>query len=168
VRRSTGQPIAVETHQGISPDSTWARGQAWAVYGFAYTGAALRDRDLVAVSERTAGYVADHLPAGRVPPFDYDAPPGAPVDTSAGVITAAGLFRLAAACEKLRGACQQPGRWRPLARRMRTASLQHVRSRPPLGYLADQVFARGGHATWDDTGDFIFGTAYALEAVQSR
>jgi hypothetical protein len=48
---------------------------------------------------------------------------------------------------------------------MLAASLKHVRSRGPLGFLADQVFARGGHARWDDRGDFIFGTAYGLEAV---
>jgi unsaturated chondroitin disaccharide hydrolase len=163
--RKTGRVIRRHTHQGISAKSTWSRGQGWAVYGFAYTGAALRDKALVRVSERAATYVADHLPAGGVPRFDYDAKPGAPLDTSAGVITAAGLFRLAAACRQLPGACADAERWRPLGERMRSASLAHARARPPLGYLADQVFARGGHARWDDEGDFIFGTDYALEAV---
>lgn len=166
--RKTGRVIGRHTHQGISAKSTWSRGQGWAVYGFAYTGAALRDKALVRVSERAAAYVDAHLPAGGVPRFDYRAKAGAPLDTSAGVITAAGLFRLAAACKQLPGACTQPDRWRPLAVRMRTASLAHVRARPPLGYLADQVFARGGHARWDDEGDFIFGTDYALEAVAAR
>jgi hypothetical protein len=80
------------------------------------------------------------------------------------VITAAGLFRLADACEAVAGACEQPGRWRPLARRMRRASLRHVRARP-LGFVGDQVFTRGGSARWDDDGEFIFGVDYALEAA---
>jgi unsaturated chondroitin disaccharide hydrolase len=165
LRRSDGAVVTYETHQGLAPESTWSRGQAWAVYGFAQTGAGLRDADLVAVSERAARYVASRLPASGVPPWDYDAPPGDPVDTSAGVITAAGLFRLADACTTVAGACSEPDRWRPLAERMLAASLTHVSARPPLGSLDDQVFALGGSSRWDDRGDFIFGTDYALEAV---
>ena len=167
VRRSDGKVIAHETHQGLSANSTWSRGQAWAVYGFAYSGDALRDPDLLGVAERAADYVGDHLPARGVPPWDYSAPRGAPVDTSAGVITAAGLFRLASACARLPGACATPERWRPLAERMLTASLAHVSARPPLGFLDDQVFSRGGSRRWDDHGEFIFGTDYALEALAS-
>ena len=165
LRRSDGSVVAHETHQGLAPESTWSRGQAWAVYGFAQTGAALEDAELVGVSERAARYVAARLPAAGVPLWDYDAPPGDPVDTSAGVITAAGLFRLADACASVSGACSEPDRWRPLAERMLAASLSHVSARPPLGFLGEQVFALGGSASWDDRGDFVFGTDYALEAV---
>jgi unsaturated chondroitin disaccharide hydrolase len=165
VRRSDGKLLGHETHQGISTSSTWARGQAWAVYGFAYTGAATDDKALVGVSEKAARYVAGHLPAGGVPPYDYAAKGGKPVDTSAGVITAAGLFRLADACAAVSGSCTEADRWRPLAERMLAASLGHVRTRPPLGFLDDQVFTVGGHARWDDRGEFIFGSAYGLEGV---
>jgi hypothetical protein len=84
------------------------------------------------------------------------------------VITAAGLYRLADACERSAGACSDGARWRPLADRMLAASLRHVSTRAPLGFLADQVFSLGGSASWDDRGDFIFGTDYALEAVVRR
>jgi unsaturated chondroitin disaccharide hydrolase len=168
LRRRDGSVVAYETHQGLAPDSTWSRGQAWAVYGFAQTGAGLRDPELVRVSERAAAYVAARLPASGVPRWDYDAPPGDPADTSAGVITAAGLYRLADACASIAGACAEPARWRPLADRMLAASLGRVRERPPLGFLGDQVFALGASARWDDRGDFIFGTDYALEAVARR
>lgn len=33
----TGQPKAKFTNQGYSDDSCWARGQAWAILGFAQT-----------------------------------------------------------------------------------------------------------------------------------
>ena len=164
--RSDGRVIEVEHRQGLSADSTWARGQAWAVYGYAQTGAALRRLDLVAVSERLAGYVRDHLPASDVPLYDYDAPAGSPEDTSAGVITAAGLFRLAAACERFQGTCARPTLWGPLARRMLNASLAHVSRRPPLGMLGDQVYSLGGSASWDDRGEYVFGLDYALEAIR--
>jgi hypothetical protein len=85
--RATGRLISVTTHQGLSNRSTWARGEGWALYGFAVAASELRSRAFLRVAERVAGYVASHLPAGGVPRWDYDAPAGAPVDVSAGVIT---------------------------------------------------------------------------------
>jgi unsaturated chondroitin disaccharide hydrolase len=165
VRRSDGAVTGIEQRQGLSASSTWSRGQGWAVHGFAETGLAFRDRSLIAVAERTAEYVFSHLPAAGVPPWDYDAPNGAPLDTSAGVITAAGLFRLDVACRSMPGACARPDRWRPLAERMLTAALRYVRTTPPLGLLGAQVYSLGGRSKWDDNGEFLFGVDYALEAI---
>jgi hypothetical protein len=165
-RRDDGTVIWRGTRQGYSDTSTWARGQAWAVYGFAEAAAGLGDRALLQVAERTAGYVAARLPAGGVPPWDYDAPAPAPIDTSAGVITAAGLLRLDEACVRLEGGCAAAARWRPLAESILEASLREVRATPPLGFLGSQVYTLGGRSAWDDSGEFIFGLDYALEAVR--
>jgi unsaturated chondroitin disaccharide hydrolase len=164
--RSDGRVLGVEHRQGQSADSTWARGQAWAIYGYAQTGAALRRLDLIALSERLAEYVRTHLPASDVPLYDYDAPTGSPEDTSAAVITAAGLFRLAAACKRFEGTCAHVGTWTALARRMLDASLAHVTRVDPIGMLGDQVYSLGGSATWDDRGEYVFGLDYALEAIR--
>ena len=165
--RVDGHVISVGTRQGYSDTSTWARGQGWAVYGYADTAARLRDRALAAVAERTAGYVDARLPASGIPPYDYDAPAPAPTDTSAGVITAAGLLRLAEACAALRGACESdPDRWRRLGRRMLSASLGRVNRQPPVGMLGDQVYSLGGSATWDDRGEYSFGLHYAFDAIR--
>jgi hypothetical protein len=163
--RASGQVLSIGTHQGLSNSSTWSRGQAWAVYGFAQTAASLNDRELLAVAQRVADYVYARLPTGGVPPWDYDAPAGAPVDVSAGVITAAGLLRLASACRQMPGVCTHPGRWVPLARRMLASSLSHARPSPPLGFLGPQLLNERSPSCWCNHGELTFGLDYALEAA---
>ena len=165
--RLDGHVVSKGTRQGYSDTSTWARGQGWAVYGYADTAARFRDRRLLEVAERAAGYVAGRLPSSGLPPYDYDAPEPAPTDTSAGVITAAGLMRLARACETLTGACEsQPDRWRRLGERMLAGSLARVNRQPPIGMLGDQVYSLGGSQAWDDRGEYSFGLHYALDAIR--
>jgi unsaturated chondroitin disaccharide hydrolase len=164
--RLDGTVLAYEHRQGLSADSTWARGQAWAIYGFARTGLAFRQADLLQVAERTADLLERRLPASRVPLYDFDAPAGSPEDTSAGVIAAAGLMRLGDACERMAGTCaMEPAHWRDLGRSMLQAALTHVDSHAPIGVLHDQVYSLGGSATWDDAGEYMFGVDYALEAI---
>jgi hypothetical protein len=141
------------------------------VYGFAQVAVDLRDRRLLAVAVRMASYVARHLPAGGVPRWDYDAPAGAPVDVSAGVITAAGLLHLASACQSLPGACSRPRsppatRWVTLAKRMLTASLRYASGKPPLGFLGGQVLNERGTRCWCNGTELIFGLSYALEGLR--
>ena len=166
VRRSDGTVLLLHTHQGYSNTSTWARGQAWAVYGFASVARQLGSPSMLAVAERAAGYVAAKLPSGGIPPWDYDAPAGAQVDTSAGVITAAGLFELARACERLGGCGTRSDRWKALGRQILDASLGRARDTFPVGFLDDQVLNHGGKKTWDDRGEFAVGLYYALDAVR--
>jgi len=169
--RTSGRLISVTTHQGLSNSSTWARGEGWALYGFAVIAGELRSRTFLRVAERVAAYVASHLPAGGVPRWDYDAPAGAPVDVSAGVIAAAGLLHLAAACRQLDGAsaCAAPGaRWTALARRMLAAAVDgYASKRPPLGLLRSQIEdERWGGGCWCNHGELIYGLSYALEALK--
>ena len=117
------------------------------------------------VASRIAGYVRAHLPASGVPLWDYDARPGAPVDVSAGVITAAGLLHLAAACRQLEPPCSAAGGWVSLSRRMLSGALRYASARPPLGLLRGQVLnERAGG--WADGGELMFGVTYALEALR--
>jgi unsaturated chondroitin disaccharide hydrolase len=164
-RRSDGAILCVHTHQGASETSTWARGQSWAVYGFTETALLTRSPELLDVAERTAGYIAARNPTGAVPPYDYGAGLGAPTDTSAGVIGAAGLLLLENACRHLDRCAGRGRRWGDLGERMLDSSLAAVGRRPPLGLLDGQVFSLGGSQTWDDSGEFIFGLDFALEAV---
>jgi hypothetical protein len=163
--RADGRVLGVHTHQGASDSSTWARGQSWALYGFTETALLTRSPELLDVAERTAGYVAQRNPKGLVPPYDYDAAPGAPTDTSAGVIGAAGLLLLEDACRRLDRCGDRGRRYGDLGERMLASSLEQVSAQPPLGMLSGQVFSLGGSQSWDDSGEFIFGLDFALEAV---
>jgi unsaturated chondroitin disaccharide hydrolase len=93
----TGAPVGPGTHQGYSPTSCWARGQAWAVYGFT-TMYRRTGRDLFLDTARAvADHTVTHLPDDGVPFWDYRSPylPYDVKDSSAGAISACGLLDLA-------------------------------------------------------------------------
>jgi len=164
-RRADGAFLGYHRRQGLTAASPWARGQGWALAGFAGLGAELGDRGLVADAERVARFVAAHLPASGIPPWDYAAGPRARPDVSAGAITAFGLLRLAHACRTLAGSCRRPERWAPLGRRMLSAVLARTRRSPPLGFLGGQVLTLGGRTRWDDDAELVLGIDYTLQAL---
>jgi unsaturated chondroitin disaccharide hydrolase len=165
--RASGRVLSISTHQGISSASTWSRGQGWAVYGFAVIASELHSRQLLRVAERAAQYVSRHLPSDGVPLWDYDARPGAAVDVSAGVITAAGLMHLAGACRQLPGGCVQRGRvWADLGRRMLAGSLAYASDTRPLGFLGGQALNEHAPGCWCNDAELSFGLSYALEAIR--
>ncbi|HWM60337.1 MAG TPA: glycoside hydrolase family 88 protein [Pseudonocardia sp.] len=94
--QATGSVTSQGTAQGFADSSTWARGQAWAVYGFAMTYRYTRDPQFLGVARSAADYWVSHLPADKVPYWDFAVPPdgGEPRDTSAAAIAAAGLLEL--------------------------------------------------------------------------
>jgi unsaturated chondroitin disaccharide hydrolase len=91
----TGLPESPQYYQtgGLSPTSVWARGQAWALYGFVQAYQTSDNPAFLMTAEALATYFVDNSPNG-IPPWDFDAPPGAPVDTSAAAIAADGLVML--------------------------------------------------------------------------
>ncbi|KAI0015917.1 Six-hairpin glycosidase-like protein [Xylariomycetidae sp. FL0641] len=82
------------TNQGYAHGSCWSRGQAWALAGFAETYAWTRDPAFLRTATACADYFLGHLPASGIPPWDFDAPPGGPPDTSAAMIAAYGMLLL--------------------------------------------------------------------------
>lgn len=91
----SGEFLRTATHQGWRSDSTWARGQAWAIYGFTtayrHTGRA----DMLDAARRAADYYIQHTPVGGVPPNDWDDPaPSEPWEASAAAIATAGMLHL--------------------------------------------------------------------------
>ncbi|MDQ0091340.1 unsaturated chondroitin disaccharide hydrolase [Paenibacillus anaericanus] len=92
----TGEPIGGATHQGYTNGSTWTRGQAWGVYGFALSYRYTKDPLFLDTSKRLARYFLEHLPEDNVAYWDFNAPVGADTyrDSSASAIVAAGLLEL--------------------------------------------------------------------------
>jgi Viral BACON domain/Glycosyl Hydrolase Family 88 len=93
---NSGAVISQGTVQGYRNDSTWARGQAWAVHGFTQAYAYTSDARMLATARSAADYFAGHLPADNVPYYDFQAPASdRPRDSSAAAIGASGLLWLA-------------------------------------------------------------------------
>lgn len=92
-----GTPLRPSTRQGWADDSCWARGQAWALYGFALNQRHLPELDLLDTACRIADYFLAHLPADRIALWDLSLPLDSrePRDSSACAIAACGLFDLA-------------------------------------------------------------------------
>ena len=95
---TTGKINKKTTHQGYSDSSAWARGQAWALYGYTMC---YRETGLVRYlrqAEMVARYIFTHpnLPKDLVPYWDFNDPaiPNAPKDASAAAVIASGLIEL--------------------------------------------------------------------------
>ncbi len=84
---------------GCRGDSCWARGQAWAVYGFATCGRLLEFGPWLDTARQCAGYLVERLSGDPIPSWDLDAgvESDGPRDSSAAAIAAAGLLELASA-----------------------------------------------------------------------
>ena len=87
-----------ETAQGYAHESAWARGQAWAIYGYTVCYRETRDERYLKMAENIYNYLINHpaMPADLVPYWDFDAPniPNEPRDASAAAIIASALYEL--------------------------------------------------------------------------
>ncbi|GAA5870718.1 hypothetical protein JCM3774_001733 [Rhodotorula dairenensis] len=81
--------------QGYSNSSTWSRGQAWGILGFALLYNATGVPLYLETSGRMATYFQNHLDnSTAIAPWDFDAPAPITFDTSASVIAAAAMLVL--------------------------------------------------------------------------
>lgn len=70
---ATGEALHRQTCQGYSDNSTWARGQAWAVYGFTMMYRETKDVKYLDAARHFADYYIKHLPEDLVPNWDFNA-----------------------------------------------------------------------------------------------
>lgn len=68
----TGQAVNKATAQGFSDNSTWARGQAWAIYGFTMVYRETQDKRYLDAATKAADYYLKNLPEDLVPVWDFN------------------------------------------------------------------------------------------------
>lgn len=87
------------THQGLSDNSAWARGQAWGIYGFTMAYRYTKNPAYLKQAQESINFYLNHpkLRADGIPYWDFDDPkiPNAPRDVSAATIIASACYELA-------------------------------------------------------------------------
>ncbi|SDE18592.1 unsaturated chondroitin disaccharide hydrolase [Paenibacillus sp. UNCCL117] len=163
--QETGDSLRGGTHQGFRDGSTWTRGQAWGIYGFALSYRYLKQPELLETSKRMARYFLDHLPEDGVAYWDFDVPqtPESQRDSSASAIAAAGMLEIA---DLLPDSDPDKAFFRKAAEDAVTALYEHYSTRGEAdaeGFLKHgSYFVRGGISPDDYT---IWGDYYYLEAL---
>lgn len=86
------------THQGFNNESSWARGQSWAVYGFTMAYRYTKNKEYLKQAEATAKYYINYktLPEDGIPYWDFNdtSIPNAPRDASSAAVMASALLEL--------------------------------------------------------------------------
>lgn len=94
----TGLPHIKQTHQGWADESSWSRGQAWALYGYTMMYRETGKKEYLDQANNIASYLINHpnMPEDKVPYWDFDMPeiPNTTRDASAAAIMASSLIEL--------------------------------------------------------------------------
>lgn len=107
----TGKVLNRQTCQGYSDNSTWARGQAWAIYGFTMMYRETNDLQYLDVAKKLADFYINNprLPEDKIPYWDFNVDQDGytpdwnyvsrkfdytPRDASAAAIVSSALFEL--------------------------------------------------------------------------
>ncbi len=92
----SGHKIKGLTHQGFADNSMWARGQAWAIYGYTMVYKETGQPEFLEFAKKVTDIYLKRLPADLIPYWDFDAPgiPHVPRDASAAAIVASALLDL--------------------------------------------------------------------------
>ncbi|MDX6191932.1 glycoside hydrolase family 88 protein [Flavobacterium sp. Fl-318] len=98
----TGKVLRKMTHQGVTDDSAWARGQAWGLYGYTMCYANTKNPQFLKQAKNIASFIMNHprMPKDKVPVWDFDVHNAmdtdvpAPRDASAAAVIASGLLDL--------------------------------------------------------------------------
>ncbi len=151
----TGRAVEGRTHQGFHDDSTWARGQAWIVTGFALAYRYTKEPRFLEVSKKAAEVFIQNLPADNVPYWDFSFNDRVPDlrDSSAGAIFACGMLELA---DQTNG--EEAERFRAAARTVVRGLYDRYFLHDPdrAGVLTEGIYHRVHGPTCTIWGDYFF------------
>lgn len=95
---NNGAVLHRQTAQGYADNSAWARGQAWAVYGYTVCYRYTHDPKYLDQAVKTLNFVMQNpnLPEDLIPYWDFDAPniPNEPRDVSSAACIASALYEM--------------------------------------------------------------------------
>lgn len=95
---NNGAVLHRQTAQGYADNSAWARGQAWAVYGYTVCYRYTHDRKYLDQAVKTLNFVMQNpnIPEDLIPYWDFDAPniPNEPRDASSAACIASALYEM--------------------------------------------------------------------------
>ena len=95
---TTGEVRKKQTAQGYADESSWARGQAWAIYGYTVCYRYTHDKQYLDHAEKVYDFIFNNptLPKDLIPYWDYNAPkiPNEPRDASSAAVTASALYEM--------------------------------------------------------------------------
>jgi unsaturated chondroitin disaccharide hydrolase len=150
--------------QGAGPQSSWSRGQAWALHGMANTYRYTGDKKYLQAAQRVAHYFLACLPEDYVPHWDFRAAEsldGIPRDTSAATCAASGLLELADALPPVEGALYRRG-----AERILLSLSQHYATWDQPEHEAILIGGTGNLPAGQNVDvSLIYGDYYYIEAM---
>jgi len=101
---ATGKVLKKATHQGLTDESAWARGQAWGLYGYTMCYKNSKNLAFLSQAENIAKFIMNHpsLQKDKIPAWDLDVhnagdldtDGAAPRDASAAAVIASALLDL--------------------------------------------------------------------------
>jgi unsaturated chondroitin disaccharide hydrolase len=160
----SGTFIKQDTHQGLSADSCWSRGQAWAVYGFGDCYRATGNAVFLETARNLATYALGNLPVDKIPYWDYNSPdiPQDVRDSSAAAILASALLNLAV----MENDPQKAEYWQNQAEAILKSLWENYSSR---GTSEPSILIHGTRSKPHGLMDhgLIYGDYYFLEALQT-
>ena len=125
----TGMPEIKQTRQGYSDNSAWARGMAWALYGYTMMYRETTYEQYLEQARHIADFILDHprMPEDGIPYWDFDDPdiPNTLRDASTGAIMASAFIELSSFVEK------------PLSKKYLNLAEQQLKTLTSPEYLAE-------------------------------
>ncbi|WP_248928687.1 glycoside hydrolase family 88 protein [Paenibacillus hamazuiensis] len=161
----TGECLHSLGGQGAAPDSSWSRGQAWALHGMANTYRYTGDIRYLQAARRVAHYFLACLPDDYVAHWDFRANggdlAGEPRDTSAASCAASGLLEIAAALPEAEGRM-----YRAAAEKMLLSLTQHYGTWDRPEHEAILLEGTGNKPAGQNINvSLIYGDYYYVEAI---